>query len=34
LTEQELRAKMGDALMLYTRTKDGEFVPVWSEQTY
>jgi hypothetical protein len=34
LTEQELRARMGDALMLYTRTKDGEFIPVWSEQTY
>lgn len=34
LTEQELRAKMGDALMLYTRTKDGEYIPVWSEQTY
>lgn len=34
LTENELRGKMGDALMLYTRTKDGEFVPVWSEQTY
>lgn len=34
LTEQELRAKMGDALMLYTRTKDGEFIPVWSENTY
>ena len=34
LTEQELRAKMGDALMLYTKTKDGRFVPVWSEETY
>jgi len=34
LTEQELRAKMGDALLLYTRTKDGEFIPVWSENTY
>lgn len=34
LTEQELRAKMGDALLLYTRTKDGEFIPVWSETTY
>lgn len=34
LTEQELRAKMGDALMLYTRTKDGDFIPVWSERTY
>jgi len=34
LTEQELRAKMGDALMLYTRTKDGRYIPVWQEQTY
>jgi hypothetical protein len=34
LTEKELRAKMGDALVLYTRTKDGNFVPVWSEETY
>lgn len=34
LTEQELRAKMGDALMLYTRTKDGDFIPVWSETIY
>lgn len=34
LTEQELRAKMGDALILYTRTKDGEFIPVWAEETY
>lgn len=34
LTEQELRAKMGDALILYTRTKDGRFVPVWAEETY
>lgn len=34
LTEQELRARMGDALMLYTRTKDGDFIPVWAEQTY
>jgi len=34
LTEQELRAKMGDALMLYTKTKDGRFIPVWQEQTY
>lgn len=34
LTEQEVRAKMGDALMLYTQTKDGRFVPVWAEETY
>jgi hypothetical protein len=34
LTEQELRAKMGDALMLYTRTADGRFIPVWQEETY
>lgn len=34
LTERELRAKMGDVLMLYTRTKDGRFVPVWAEETY
>jgi len=34
LTEKELRAKMGDALVLYTKTKDGDFIPVWSEETY
>lgn len=34
LTEQELRAKMGDALMLYTRTSDGRFIPIWQEETY
>jgi hypothetical protein len=34
LTEQELRARMGDALILYTRTKDGDFIPVWAEETY
>lgn len=34
LTEQEVRARMGDALMLYTQTKDGRFVPVWAEETY
>jgi hypothetical protein len=34
LTEQELRAKMGDILMLYTRTADGRFIPVWQEETY
>jgi hypothetical protein len=34
LTEQELRAKMGDALILYTKTEDGRFVPTWAERTY
>jgi hypothetical protein len=34
LTEQELRGKMGDALMLYAKTKDGRFIPVWQEDTY
>ena len=34
LTEKELRAKMGDELILYTRTKDGNFIPVWAEETY
>lgn len=34
LTEKEVRAKMGEELVLYTRTKDGRFIPVWEEQTY
>lgn len=34
LTENELRARIGDALMLYTRTKDGRYVPTWAEETY
>jgi hypothetical protein len=25
---------MGDALMLYAKTKDGRFIPVWQEDTY
>lgn len=33
-SEQELRSKMGDAIMLYTKTKDGNFIPVWSEETW
>jgi hypothetical protein len=34
LTENELRAKMGDALIMYTRTPAGEFIPTWQEKTY
>jgi hypothetical protein len=33
-TEQELRSKMGDAIMLYTKTADGRFIPVWQENTW
>jgi len=33
-TEQELRSLLGDAIMLYTKTKSGEFVPVWTEETW
>ena len=33
-TERELRSLIGDAIMLYTKTKDGEFVPVWAEETW
>lgn len=31
ISEQELRIRMGDAMMLYTKNSDGEMVPVWSE---
>lgn len=34
LTEPELRAKMGDALHLYTKTADGKFIPTWNERIY
>lgn len=34
LTEAELRAKMGDALIMYTMTPEGEFIPTWREKTY
>lgn len=33
-TEKELRSFIGDAIMLYTKTKDGEFIPVWAEETW
>lgn len=31
ISEQELRIRMGDAMMLYTKNSDGELVPIWSE---
>ena len=33
-TEKELRSLIGESIMLYTKTKDGEFVPVWAEETW
>lgn len=33
-TERELRSLLGDAIMLYTKTEDGRFIPVWQEETW
>ena len=33
-TEQDLRSKMGDAIMLYTKTSDGRYIPTWQENTW
>jgi len=33
-TERELRSLIGEGIMLYTQTKNGEFVPVWAEETW
>lgn len=30
-TRQELTRRMGDGILTYTRTPDGQFIPVWSE---
>ena len=30
-TEQELRYAMGDAILLYTKTEDGRFIPIFNE---
>lgn len=30
-TEQELRYAMGDGILLYTKTEDGRFIPIFSE---
>ena len=30
-TVQELNRRMGDGILMYTRTEDGRFVPVWQE---
>lgn len=31
ISEQELRYRLGDGIMLYTQTSDGRYVPVWNE---
>jgi hypothetical protein len=33
-TEKDLRSLLGDAMMLYTKTKSGEFIPIWTEETW
>ena len=33
-TERDLRSLIGDDIMLYTRSKDGEYIPVWAEETW
>jgi hypothetical protein len=33
-TEKELRSLIGDSIMLYTKTEDGRFIPVWQEETW
>ena len=30
-TSQELTRKMGDGILVYTKTEDGRFIPVWEE---
>jgi hypothetical protein len=30
-TKQELTRRMGDGILVYTKTEDGRFVPVWNE---
>jgi hypothetical protein len=33
-SEKDLRSILGDAIMLYTKTEDGRFIPVWAEETW
>jgi hypothetical protein len=34
LSEKDLRSLLGDGMMLYTKTEDGRFIPVWQEETW
>ncbi|MFZ9241646.1 MAG: hypothetical protein ACO295_00435 [Sediminibacterium sp.] len=33
-TERDLRSLLGKGIMLYTKTEDGRFIPVWQEETW
>ena len=33
-SERDLRSLLGDSIMLYTKTEDGRFIPVWQEETW
>ena len=30
-TSQELTHRMGDGILVYTKTEDGRFIPIWDE---
>jgi hypothetical protein len=30
-TSQELTRRTGDGILVYTRTEDGRFIPIWNE---
>ena len=34
LSERDLRSLLGSGIMLYTKTEDGRFIPVWQEETW
>jgi hypothetical protein len=34
MTEKHLRSLIGNDIMLYTKTEDGRFIPVWQEETW
>lgn len=34
ISERDLRSLLGDGIMLYTKTEDGRFIPVWQEETW
>jgi hypothetical protein len=33
-SERDLRSLIGKGIMLYTKTEDGRFIPVWQEETW
>jgi len=34
ISEKDLRSLIGSDIMLYTKTEDGRFIPVWQEETW